>query len=84
MQEQIREINSRRLASDKEVLYMGICINTGEAIVGNIGSEKRDGVRSHRQCHQYGIPPAKNVARPIPDTGHGKHLSPYRGYASVS
>lgn len=41
MQEQVRIINARRQAIGEEVLDMGVGINTGEAVVGNIGSERR-------------------------------------------
>ena len=41
MQRQMREVNEWNAARGFPVLEMGIGINTGEVIVGNIGSEKR-------------------------------------------
>lgn len=41
MQMSLREINEWNLANDYPTLEMGIGINTGNAVVGNIGSEKK-------------------------------------------
>ena len=41
MQDAIRALNTRRCRRGDTTLDIGIGINTGEAIVGNIGSEKR-------------------------------------------
>jgi PAS domain S-box-containing protein len=41
MQETIRELNAQRCRRGEMTLDIGIGINSGEAIVGNIGSEKR-------------------------------------------
>jgi len=41
MQAAIAEFNQRRVAAGKEPVYAGIGISTGEAIAGNIGSEKK-------------------------------------------
>lgn len=41
MQQALAELNSARLQRGQLALHIGIGINSGEAIVGNIGSEKR-------------------------------------------
>lgn len=41
IRDEIKKLNQTRLEQNKPILYMGIAINTGEAVAGNIGSEKR-------------------------------------------
>jgi adenylate cyclase len=41
MQHAIADFNKRRIAAGKEPVYAGIGISTGEAVAGNIGSEKK-------------------------------------------
>lgn len=41
IQHAISEFNKRRLARGKDPVYAGIGISTGEAVAGNIGSEKK-------------------------------------------
>ena len=37
----LQEFNTRRIQSKKEPIRIGVGINTGEVVVGNVGSEKR-------------------------------------------
>lgn len=41
MQTALKQFNTERAKSGKDPLYAGIGINTGEAVAGNIGSEKK-------------------------------------------
>ncbi len=41
MQDAIAQFNKKRVAAGKEPVYAGIGISTGEAVAGNIGSEKK-------------------------------------------
>lgn len=41
MQRRLDKLNTQRMATGKQTLLMRIGINTGEAVLGNIGSEKR-------------------------------------------
>lgn len=41
MQAAVKKFNNKRVESGKDPLYAGIGINTGEAVAGNIGSEKK-------------------------------------------
>jgi adenylate cyclase len=41
MQEKIEGFNSNRQSKNEEPLEIGVGINTGEAVAGNIGSKKR-------------------------------------------
>lgn len=55
MQQAMREVNERAAASGLPHLQMGIAVNTGDVVVGNIGSEKRT---------KYGV-----VGSPVNETG---------------
>ncbi len=41
MQRKLENLNIQRVAAGKQALFMRIGINTGEAVLGNIGSERR-------------------------------------------
>jgi adenylate cyclase len=41
MQRRLDKLNTQRVAAGKQTLFMRIGINTGEAVLGSIGSEKR-------------------------------------------
>lgn len=41
MQQAVAEINGKRAARGQQTIQMGIGLNTGECVVGNVGSEKR-------------------------------------------
>lgn len=41
MKHALAEFNTQQLANNKPILEVGIGINTGDAVVGNVGSEKR-------------------------------------------
>ncbi len=41
IQKKVAELNSKRVSSGEDPVYVGIGINTGEVVVGNIGSSER-------------------------------------------
>ncbi|MEW6557660.1 MAG: adenylate/guanylate cyclase domain-containing protein [Elusimicrobiota bacterium] len=41
MQDALKELNKRRIENGKEPINVGIGVNSGEAVVGNVGSQKR-------------------------------------------
>lgn len=41
IRDEVKKLNQTRIKENKPILYSGIAINTGDAVAGNIGSEKR-------------------------------------------
>jgi adenylate cyclase len=41
MKQALKEFNARQLQNGKHTLEVGVGLNTGDAVVGNVGSEKR-------------------------------------------